>query len=397
MKKLLCAFLMLLAGGLFAESSDVVVVDAEDNSPVVAASVFSQKGKIIGITGLDGKIAGVSPDDFPVMVKSLGYRSAEVDSLCGTIALPRETYELGEVIISPKDRPIMRAICYVREYETMVISYEIGDTAQISIAFKPYTESMGDFYLATTKVKKFKNSYRLPISRCYSSGDVEGKIDGNTLAVDTLIHIGDTLEIKHNQSLTVFTVDDDFPIPDATVNEADKIRQGAKSDVIMGKHGIKTIARKENNVYIETVDGLADKKNHKYSPNALKLFGLTSDLTKETYITAYRGNNSGVYNPWDLLYRTISSEVLLKGKLWRFPFKTKKPIAMKSYVEIYPVAIEFLTVDEAKEMQENPPKVEFRRSPIATLLPPRIKAMVEHADSVYAATRKASASATPSH
>ncbi len=392
MKKHFVAILLFLAGGLLAESGDVVVVDAEDKSPVVAASVFSKKGKIIGITGFDGKIAGVSPDDFPITVKSIGYRSDESVMPCDTIALPRETYKLGEVIISPKDRPILRAVCYVRELSTMMISYESGDTAA-TIAFNSYTESMGDFYMAIAKVKKFKNSHRLPVSRCYSSGEIGGKVDGGMSAIDTLIHVGDTLEIKQNQSLTLLTFDDDFPIPDIAVSESKKIRQGAKSDVIMGKHGIKTIARKENGIYVETFDKLADKKNHKHSPNALKFLGLTMDVTENTHVTAYRSNKSGVYNPWDLMYSTVSTETLLKGKWWRYPFKTEKPIAMKSYVEIYPVAFEFLTVDEAKEMQENPPEVEFRRSPIATPLPPGIKAMVEYADSVHAATQHASVTA----
>ena len=381
MKNILSVFLLLLAGGILVKGN-IVVMDAEDKSPVVAATLFSQKGKIIGITGFDGTITDVSPEDFPLMVKSLGYRSVEFGSQCDTIALPRDSYELGEVIISPEDRPILRTICYVREYQSLSLCYESGDTASVTIDFDLYIESMGDFYVATTKVKNFNNSYRLPVSRCYSGGDIKGKIDGSIFAGDKPFHIGDTLEIKYNQSFTLPTVGDCFP-PDGAVNEADKIKQGAKSDVVMGKHGIKTIARKENNVYVETFDWLADKKNHKYSPNALKLFGLTTDITKETHVTAYRGNDSGVYNPWDLLYRTVSSEVLLKGKLWRYPFQTKKPIPTKFYVELYPVAFEFLTVDEAKELQENPPEVEFRRSPIATPLPPGVKAMVEYADSVH--------------
>lgn len=332
----------------------------------------------------------MSPDDFPVMVKSLGYRSAETDSLCDTIALPRETYELGEVIISSKDRPIMRAICYIREYGSLEISHERGDTAIFKTDLDVYAEHMGDFYVATSKVKKFKNSYRLPISYEYFKSKIRKRAASDTL----MIKIADTLMIKHNQSFK-YAAHNVFPVE--VVNETDKIKQGARSDVIMGKRSIKTIARKENGLYIETVDKLADKKNHKYSPNVLKLLGLTTDITKETYVTAYRSNDSGVYNPWDFLYKTIAFEGILKRKWFKEALETKRPVPVKACIEVYPVAIEFLTVDEAKEMQENPPKVEFRRSPIATPLPPRIKAMVEYADSVHAATRNAPASATPSH
>lgn len=381
MKKIIGLFLLLFAGGMLAKNS-IVVIDAEDKSPVVAAAVFSQSGTIVGVTDFDGKTDSIASEEFPLMIKLLGYRSAEVALPCDTVVLPRDVYELGEVIVSPGDRPILRTICYVRDYGTMEIRYDSGDTLGI-FNLRSYTESMGDFYVATTKVKKFKNSYNLPISRCYSGVDMEGK----TVLADTLVHIGDTLEIKRNQTLAMM-FSDEFPVPVATIYESDRIKHGAKSGVVMGKHGIKTIARKENNTYIETFDELSDRKNHKYSPNAAKLLGMTAELSNSTHVTAYRGNASGVYNPWDLMFRTISSEVLLKGKLWKWMFGTKKPIRMKGYVEIYPVAFEFLTVDEAREMQENPPEIEFKRSPMASPLPPAIKTMVERADSISVKSRE---------
>lgn len=48
-------------------------------------------------------------------------------------------------------------------------------------------------------------------------------------------------------------------------------------------------------------------------------------------------------------------------------------------------------------MQKNPPQVEFRRSPMATPLPPAIRAMVERADSVSSASAQALVSASQSH
>lgn len=114
MKNITVAILLLLSGGLLVKGSGFVVVDAENKSPVVAAAVFSGSGKIIGITDAAGKTGDIQVEDYPLMIKSLGYQSVEFSSHCDTIALPRSMCELGEVVISPHDRPVLRTVCYVR-------------------------------------------------------------------------------------------------------------------------------------------------------------------------------------------------------------------------------------------------------------------------------------------
>lgn len=104
----------------------------------------------------------------------------------------------------------------------MAFGSESGDTVSAAVTIRNYTESMGDFYVATTKVKKFRNSYKLPVSRCYTGAVIEGESN----LCDTVFPVGDTLTIHYNKELTML-LGEDFPLPDATVHESDRMKQGA--------------------------------------------------------------------------------------------------------------------------------------------------------------------------
>ena len=71
------AFLWTVAAA-FAER--VVVLDGEDGSALVGATVFGQSGTIVGLTDAAGSIEVVNPADFPLTVRCLGYETASCRS-----------------------------------------------------------------------------------------------------------------------------------------------------------------------------------------------------------------------------------------------------------------------------------------------------------------------------
>lgn len=357
MRYLLTVALSLMMASMSA-NTPLRVVDNEDSSPVAHATVFGKSGVIIGMTDENGVVDIPIGDDFPVTVKCLGYEAAACGKSEKEVRLKHALFSLGEVVVTPVARPVVRLLCYVREYVS-------GATATDTMMC--YNEHMADFFLAAeNKIKGFKAqpSPRFLCSRLYS------RIK-NASGVDSIF-----IPAYRDD---IFCWENMVEIPSGCVSETEKIRSGAKLDSIPGKHGIKHRLRKNDlSTYVMHTDYLADSKSHRISPFIFKLLGLSIDFNELQGSWAYRCNDKGVYTPADIVSGTFSLSVTAKGKWIRKALKSPTPVGMYSFYEIYPVEVEYLTVEEAKDLlYDNPPRVSMAISPHAGPLDPAVRSMVD--------------------
>lgn len=124
-------------------------------------------------------------------------------------------------------------------------------------------------------------------------------------------------------------------------------------------------------------DRLANEQNHVWSPSVLKLLGFTSDVYEQTSSFLYQGGYKGKYKPNDLVMSSHGFSLLGKGKHWRSRLHTKEPVQVKFYIEVYSVEVEYLTVEEAKELQEDAPAVKMQVSPNAHALDAATQRIIE--------------------
>lgn len=68
--------------------------------------------------------------------------------------------------------------------------------------------------------------------------------------------------------------------------------------------------------------------------------------------TAYNITATGKYGVQDYVYDTCNLHILSKGKVMRKLLRMNGIIGIDSYIEQYPVEIEYLTVEEYKEMRK---------------------------------------------
>ena len=332
----------------------VTVIDSRDNSSVIGATVFSHSGTIKGITDNNGNIDGLSPADFPLTVKCLGYSQATCDSGSDTLKLVEASYPLSEITVTPGDRPIMKVICYIRELTS-------GTTESDTIQF--FAEHMAAFYIPTiekTKIKvttnpqKLKSQFYKPLISGSNSEGISRDADYDDFSWLMLVSYPA----------------ENFNVPQSILN-------GAAADTVKGKYYPKTITRANSGTITQTIDMLSDRKNHTYSPSFFKLFGLTIDITELRSAWAYRNEMKPMYEPSDVIYETFSMDILGKGKLIKKAFKSSEPVNMHAYYELYPTSIEYLTIEEADDqLHHNPPVTEIIRSPIAPPLDPALQARV---------------------
>jgi len=339
---------------------DVVVVDDEDGSRIVAASGFSNAGIIVGMTDADGRLSGISDSNYPLTVRCLGYEDGICTSDIDTVRLVPVAIELDDVVVTPADRPVMRVLCYIREYSGCA---NANDTVQL------FAEHMADYFLTMHKVKKFKahNSPRVLGSRLYARSR---KHDGR-----------DSIYRPEYSDDTVSWINL-LTLPDMKVEESDVVKAGAKTDTVQGKYCVKIIDRKTDNIFVRSIDYLADSKNHTMSPMIFKLLGFTIDFNELYTSWAYRPGESGVYTMADLLYGTMSTKVLGRGKWIKKAFNSDTPVEINGLFEIYPVDVEYLTVEDAKESLANPPAAKLIRSKIALPLPEATRNLVDAVDAL---------------
>lgn len=336
------------------------VIDAEDSGPLMGVSVFSASGVILGATDTDGAFSSARESDYPLTLKCMGYMPAICKRTEGRVALVPATMELGEVTVTPADRPVARLVCYVREYTSAA-------TATDTIRF--FAEHVGDFYYTTTKVKKFKapDTFRPLVAKLYERiTDNHGldSVSSPEFNKNDFVWL-DMLELPH-RGLT------------ESENGNGRSAGTAYTDTIRGKYGLKSVARKTDKAYTLISDCLADKKGHKMSPFLFKLLGMTLDITELQETWSFKANENGIYNPSDILYGSLTMAVTGKGKWIRKAFNSATPIEMRGYFEIYPLRVEYLTPEEAREqVKGNPPAEKFERSPLATPLPPATQELVD--------------------
>ena len=311
------------------------VVDAVNQLPVAAASIFDAAGNMVGFTWSDGLFSEVPESSYPITLRCIGYEQLVIErSEEKTWEMIPMAYELEEVTIVPVKRNVLKQTFYVREYFSMS-----NETDTVSF----FNEHMADRFVPTSKDAKFRGSSSLRIleSRQYAHYQLFGQ---DSIDVDP--------EELFPSMVTIFEpIDKEVTAPE-TFKEPGN---AAKLYEEPGKSGMELIKKQNDQTFTIIADGLADTKEHKMSPWQLKLIGCTMEFNQLYFTQAYRVNEKGVYLPKDLLEASFVMQADGRGKFLRLALKSDKPIVIRSMVEYYVVDRDYLSKEEAKEEYKNKP------------------------------------------
>lgn len=129
-------------------------------------------------------------------------------------------------------------------------------------------------------------------------------------------------------------------------------------DTVMGKYYPKIIWLKNGDVTRWYGDALANEKNHVTSPWALKLFGLTTDVTEISENFVFETPDGDFIGPSDLRQVSITIDMLAKGKLFKKTLDSSSPVNVRTYMELYLTDREFLSEEEGKSLKKEIPTIE---------------------------------------
>lgn len=333
-------------------ANNIIFVDKSDRQPISGVSIITGNGTIIGLTDNNGSF-DCTPDVLPLKIRCIGYEERTLDSIIDTLYLYPKSYELAEILVTPVDRPILKINCYIREYTTATYS---GDTIQM------FGEYMADYFLNEKKSKGFRQS-NTPYVRAkrlrarYRNG----------AGLDSIAKPSENDEFL--SWIDLCSIDPEHhTLPDSVLNGA--------TNNIMGKYGQFSSSRIFNNKFIYSRDILANHKGHHWSPWFFKLIGFTIDTSKMLSKDIFLIDDHGGYGPNTLQMATYTMEMTIKGKWIKKAFNTKDPIKSYSIVEVYPIESQYLTVQEAKDLEWDYSQKEIIRSPLAPELPLNILEML---------------------
>lgn len=348
------SLLLTIALETFPQSS-IRVVEAESGEALEAATVFAKDGHILGFSDKNGEFNRIRTEDYPLRITYMGYDPVILNpGESSTVIMTPATYLLNEVTVIPGQYPVQRIVCYMREYLS-------GMTHADSLLY--FNEHMVDFFLVKGKVKGFKqkNHPRILSSRLYA-------------------RICD----EHGDSIFMPQYRDDMlaweqiiSLPEGQIEIVEMANAGASHAKIEGKYSTKELFTVTPHTLIRNIDFLADTKDHTMSPLIFKILGFTIDFNEIQNTWVYERNESDKYDLTNIISGTFSVKVKGRGKFLKKIFKTDQPIEMYASYEIYPVEIEYLTVEDAKELLKNQPVPEIKMSKNAAPLPPQILRMIE--------------------
>lgn len=357
MKKILPT-LLFTAISLMANAGVIKIIDVNDGEPVSGATIMSKSGHILGISDGDGKFSNAASTDFPLSIRCIGYEAAEASDTDTTVGLSPATYMLAEVEINPASHPVTKITCFAREY----LSGTAGaDTIQM------YSEYMAVAYIADGKVKGYKKSDAKPSVR-------------NSSRYARVLKAGNDSVFcpKKNDDVSMMSMFDIMGnISGSQLKLSDAMLAGAREDSIPGKYGVKSIFRKRNNTLSVTIDALSDKKDRKWSPWIMKLFGITADFDKVTSSLLYSENDNDVYDYRNLLSINYQVHMIGRGKLFKKAFGTGENLDFNCLVEVFPLSQEQLTPEEYDEDRRDNEVIPFEYPEYITPLPSAVERLIK--------------------
>lgn len=362
MKKRLLAAVILTTAALAGSAQSIVVADSLDRRPVAGTTVIARSGLIKGLTDADGRIA-VAEADLPLTLRCMGYRPTAVAAPADTVWLAPTAYTLAEVVVTPTDRPVSRVVCFAREYSTGITG---ADTLQL------YCEYMAEAFLVDGKVKGYRKA--------------DARLSRRNVRRYARI-------ARHQTPDSIFkpSADDDIAelswfsfmsfLPDERVELPLALRNGAEADTVPGKYGPKLISRLRNNTFTRSADCLSDHKNRIWSPWIFKLIGMTIDISSAGWTMTYAAApGTAAFGIHDLVSLTCNIGMLGRGKWIKKAVGSKHPIEMNSYLEVYPVEITHLTVDEYRGARDNWDRIPFSTPSGLTPVSPAVASLVDTLD-----------------
>lgn len=330
-RRLFLPLALAVTAPLGALPHNTVVADSITRAPLAYASVFDRKGRFAGTTDRNGHIAYVSPADYPVTVRYMGYTQLTVPyPAADSLFMQENRWELPEVVVvESRQKKMLHILAYTREYSTLST---YTDTVSL------FREKMVDFMLpdnCDTRRHKGWSRPRVVASRSYYHFTNAAGLD--------------SVSDRCNHHFTWADWVGVLP----TITLSDRIAGAtAATDTVRGRYSPSQIwARNGDRLSID-IDVLADTTGRRWVPG-ISPFMMRDDVSFEQF--RLRLNYSNVagnsVSPADLNGYSFNIESRGRGhRMFKFN-RSDEPFFVTTYTEVYIIDKEYIPESEAKKWE----------------------------------------------
>jgi len=345
-----------------AAARNAVVVDSITGKPLPRASVFDRKGNLIGISGNDGRMPYATADYYPLSVRYVGYVTSMVtDPVCDSIRMQKQFYELPEITVLNEKKDVLYMVGYVREFSTLTT---YTDTIQL------FREKTVDFMLPAKRTKR-----------------LNGWLNPRVLACRSYYRFStaDGLDSVSNYYRQHFTWSDWVGILDRVEIPARLRADTIGTDTVFGRYSPASIWRRVNDAMYVDVDVLSDTTTRKWIPTISTFLRGNVDFSRLS--VAYSLNDVGGPELRADNISQMSINIESTGRGWSLfqVFPKDQPFFVSTYAELYIIDRAYLTVAQAKQLDQHRPKstdVGIVRPDVAPDLQPAVIDLMARVDGI---------------
>lgn len=358
----LILFLSLSMAAKGAQPARAVIADSVTRLSLPSASVFDCHGRFAGITRSDGRMPYVSPAEYPVTIRYIGYRE-KVVPLCGTdtIFMAENSTELSEVTVESPGRKVLHMLAYVREYSTLTT---YTDTVFL------FREKMVDYMLPPKEKGSFTgwNNPRVLTSRSYYRFTDANGLDSVSDRCNNHFSWADWMGIAPT------------PVMPSRLRDTEWA-----TDTLRGKYSPSEIWIRNGSRLTLEVDVMADRGARRWVPGLASFFRKDVEFEQLRVRLNYDNIARDSVMPVDLGGYSFNIESEGRGHGMFMFNKVDEPYSVSTYGEVYMIDKEYITVKEARkwEHRKNLSKELAILEPAeAPDLQPGIKRLVDRVNSI---------------
>lgn len=316
---------VLLMFGAEVKGANVVVADSVSHSPLTSVSVFDRNGFFVGVTDMRGCVPYLSPTDYPITLRYLGYKERAVTKAqADTIFMTETSSELPEVVIESRQHKMLHILAYLREYSTLST---YTDTVFM------FREKMADFMTLPEAGVKFRGWTRPRILKSKSYYRIT-----NSEGLDSVSDVS-----NHHFSWSDWIgVNTPIEMPKPLIDAV------FATDTIFGRYGPVEIWSKNDDKVSVTVNVLADTVGRRWVPYFGDFFRRNLDFENFLLKFNYANVTDSRVTPADLVGFTYNIETRGRGRdMFHFNHKDE-PFFVTTYAEVYIIDKEYITMKEAR-------------------------------------------------
>lgn len=365
MEKNICLIVVLLlcAHTAMAGSGRAVIADSLTREPLPNASIFDRDGRLIATADHKGSIPYVSPSDYPLTVRYMGYREITIPSMTADTLLMRENpAQLPEVIVETRQQKALHILGYVREYSTLAT---YTDTVAM------FREKMVDFMLPADSKTNFMG-WRYP----------------RVLNARSYYHFTNAsgLDSVSDRCNNHFTWADRVGILPPSKLPAPVAAAGNTTYTLPGKYLPTEIWTKRGDKVSVDIDAMADTASRKWMPDVAS-FAKSGDMEFEQLRLHlnYNSVSDGELSPVDLTGYSFNIDSRERGhSMFRFN-RRDEPFFVSTYSEVYLLDKEYVTVKDARKWERNKPgpsEMEIYTAPEAPELHEAILGLIARVEAI---------------